>query len=403
MNVLVIGGGIGGLCTALGLARRGYRVRVFDQSDPAEHAGSGLVLSPNGIRALDRLSPEAGQKVRAEAVPGPHRFNYVSHTGKVKVRIEPTDLVAKWKAPLVAMRRRLLHRILLDCLPPGALTLGSRFVQAKETGDEVTARFADGSTARGDLLVGADGVWSMARHHLGTKRTPRYLGISSVRGITPAPEHTYPGGFFSQGPGLQIFANPLRNGDLYWAATLNAAEHEWPQLHPEYARERLSRMVKDWHAPIPDLVAETPTGQLVVTDIHDMNTLPTWTTPRMALLGDAAHPMAPFLGQGANAAIEDAAVFCTLLPDLAPTPAVTAHSLPAPTTQMAVATAPDALRAYETARVPRTTRLSKMSRRIGMAGQWENPTAIAIRDTMMKLAFKYGGEGPDTWLYGYET
>lgn len=390
MNVLVIGAGIGGLCTALGLAGRGHRVRLFDQSDPTEHAGSGLVLSPNGIRALDRLSPEAGRRVRAEAVPGPHRFNYVSHTGRVKVRIEPTDLVAKWKAPLVAMRRRLLHRILMDCLPEGSLTLGSRFLQAKESGDEVTARFADGSTATGDLLVGADGVWSMTRRHLTGKRRPRYLGITSVRGITPAPDHPYPGGFFSQGPGLQIFANPLRNGDLYWAATLNAAEHEWPQLHLDYARERLSQMVRHWHPPIPQLVDDTPADQLVVTDIHDMTTLPTWTTSRTALLGDAAHPMAPFLGQGANAAIEDAAVFCALLP------------VPPDSPEPASVT-PETLRAYESARVPRTTRLSKMSRRIGMAGQWENRTAIAVRDTMMRLAFKYGGEGPDTWLYGYET
>lgn len=386
MEILVAGAGVGGLCAALGLARLGHRVQVVDQGEPDARPGSGLVLSPNGIRALDRIAPEIGQRVRVEAIADPEPFSYVAHTGRVKVRTPADHIVSKWRAPLVPVRRSFLLGELLAALPPGTLTTGRRMIDVRESETRVIARFTNGATARADLLIGADGVWSMARRHLNPQVRPRYLGITSVRGITAVGKHHYPGGFFSQGPGLQIFCLPLRDGGHYWAATLKAAEHEWPQLHCEYARDRLAVLVRDWHDPIPRLVRETAADQMILTDVHDVRPLRRWSTARVTLLGDAAHAMAPFLGQGANAAIEDAATLARQIGRAAAT-------VPSPTA---------ALSAYQAIRQRRTLRMSRMSRRIGVLGQWENPVATSLRDTAMRLALRFGGDGPEGWLYGHE-
>lgn len=388
MDILIAGAGIGGLCAALGLARLGHWVQVIDQAEPDARPGSGLVLSPNGIRALDRIAPAIGQRIRTEAVADPDPFSYVAHTGRVKVRTPADHIETKWRAPLVPVRRSVLLGELLAALPPGTLTTDRRLIDVRESESHVVARFTDGTSARTDLLIGADGVWSMARRHLSPATRPRYLGITSVRGITAVGEHPYPGGFFSQGPGLQIFSSPLRDGGLYWAATLKAPEHQWPQLHSEYAREKLTALVSDWHNPIPQLVQETPADQLIVTDVHDVRPLRHWSTGRVTLLGDAAHAMAPFLGQGANAAIEDAATLARQIGRAA-----------APRTGQSPATA---LSAYQTIRQRRTLRMSRMSRRIGVLGQWENPISTSLRDTAMRLALRFGGDGPEGWLYGHE-
>jgi 2-polyprenyl-6-methoxyphenol hydroxylase-like FAD-dependent oxidoreductase len=381
MDVLVIGAGIGGPGVALGLARAGHAVRIFEQEDPYAAAGSGLVLSPNGVRALDHLDPVVGQRVREEAVRATEPFPYLSPAGRVKVNVPSEDIEAKWGAPLVPIRRRHLRRLLVNALPRSTLRARRRLVAVDENSDDVVAKFADGSTARGDLLIGADGVWSVVRY-ISANAEPRYLGMTSVRGVAPAPVQPFPAGFCTQGPGLQFFAARLRDGLVYWAATINAPEHDWPRLPVETARSSLAELVHDWHSPVPELIAETPADELVVTDIHDMDPLQHWSTGRVTLVGDSAHPMAPFLGQGANVALEDAATLCRTLGE---------------TTDIGAA-----LQAYEAARVGRTTRLATISRRIGVLGQSEHRLGMAVRDIAMRVLMRFGGGSGDSWLYGYE-
>jgi salicylate hydroxylase len=381
LDVMVIGAGIGGLAATLGLIRAGYRVSVFDRREHLGGAGSGLVLSPNGIRSLDRLDPGVGKAVRAEAVPPAGPFPFVTHTGRVKAYGPAPDLADKWGAPLVTIRRRHLHRLLLEAVSAAApLRPGMRLADVHQEDGRVTARFADGTEARGDLLVGADGVWSTVRGRVRPGAAPRYLGLTSVRGIAAAAGRPYPDGFLSQGPGVQIFATRLRDGQMYWAATVNAAEHEWPRLGRAEARHRLAALVRGWHPPIPDLVDGTPDAELLVTDVHEMPRPGRWSAGRVTLLGDAAHPMSPFMGQGANAALEDAAALVRHLAEQAGPVA--------------------ALAAYEAARRRRIVRLTALSRRVGLLGQWRNRLAVTVRDAAMPL-FMRMGDGMDAWLYGY--
>jgi 2-polyprenyl-6-methoxyphenol hydroxylase-like FAD-dependent oxidoreductase len=386
VDILVVGGGIGGLAVAVGLLRSGHRVRVFEGAERFEEVGSGVVLSPNGVRALDNLDEEIGRSVRAKADPGRHvPFPLLASDGRVKSRSFGPDQAVeeRYGAPMVPIRRRTLHTLLRAAVPDEALEPGRRLTGLAEDAGGVTATFADGSQARGQLLVGADGLWSTVRRHVAPHVSPRYLGVTSVRGIAAVPDNPHPAGFLSQGPGLQVFATRLADGPLYWAASINALEREWPGLTADEVRRTLATRLHGWHDPVSRLVAETPDEELVVTDLYDMPALSHWSTSRVTLLGDAAHPMSPFLGQGANTALEDAVSLRRRLAELP--------------------TAREALAAYEAARCGRTARLTKASRRIGKLGQWENPLAIALRDTAMRVAMRVtGAKDPHADLFRFE-
>jgi len=381
MEILVIGGGIGGLAAALGLVRAGHGIELFERQPELAEAGSGLVLSPNGVRALDLLDVEAGRRIRERAAD-PAPFPYLTPSGRVKAYGPALDLEERWGAPLVAIRRRELHAILRDALPAGLVRAGRRLTQVAEADGTVTARFSDGSLARGELLIGADGVRSTVRQHVAPEARLTYRGVTSVRGVAPVPGSPYPAGFLSQGRGLQVFATGLRGGGLYWAATVNAPEGAWPSLDLVEIRRRLGERLRSWHAPVPQLIRDTPDQELVVTDVHDMEPLRHWATKRVVLLGDAAHPMTPYLGQGANAAFEDAA---SLRRHLSEHPDV-----------------PSALAAYEAARRGRAGKLARVSRRLGSLGQLENPLGVALRDTGMRLFMRHMPGDANAWLYRFE-
>lgn len=382
VDVLVVGAGVGGLAAACGLARAGHRVRMFERRSGFGSAGAGLVLSPNGVRAAERIGPALGAAIRAEALPGTTSFRTMTSAGEVIATIDESDLPGRWGSPYVPMRRGVLHDVLRQALPGDVdIRTGARCVGLDEDGDSVTVRLADGTAVSGDVVVGADGVWSVVREHVARSAVPRFAGVTSVRGLAPASERPASAGFLTQGHGIQFFARYLRDGRLYWAATFMARAGEWPGMSTEDVRLGLAAKVGDWHPPIPSAVDRTPDRDFVVTDIHDLPSLRRWSTRRVTLLGDAAHPMVPYLGQGANAALEDAAVLGRGLGD---------GGAPAA-----------ALRAYERARRKRAMAMARMSRRIGAVGNWRNPMAVAARNRMMRL-LAGAGKGMERWLFGYD-
>jgi salicylate hydroxylase len=389
MKVLIVGGGIGGLAAALGLRRAGHHVTVLERSPVSGELGSGLVLAPNGVRALDLLDEGCGRRVREVGGGGDTStpFPFLTPAGKVKSASVFADLESRWGAPLLPIRRRDLHAVLRAALPDEVVQLGRRVEGIEEDAAQVTARLAGGDRLSADLLVGADGVRSQVRRQVADGAELRYLGVTSVRGVAKVGDHPYANGFLTQGPGLQVFTAALGDGGLYWAATINAPEGTWPALDVETARARLLARVRGWHHPLPDVVADTPPEDLVVTDIHDLAPLPRWSTARVTLLGDAAHPMSPFMGMGANTALEDAATL--------------AHRLPA-AGEVPPGALAAALGSYEQARRDRTARIARMSRQVGMTGQWENRLAITLRDAGMKVAMRFtDSDKQDAWMYGW--
>jgi 2-polyprenyl-6-methoxyphenol hydroxylase-like FAD-dependent oxidoreductase len=360
-TALVVGGGIGGLATAIGLRRTGWQVTVLERVAAIQPVGAGLVLQANGLRCLDALG--LGARVRADGnrdvTGGTRRAD-----GRWLARISAGELEQALGTPAIGIHRAALHEILLDALPPGTVVTGSTVVGVTEGGD-VTYREHDTGrevTAGADLVVGADGIRSAVRRALWPEAAaPAYVGVTAWRGVTPVRDHDLVVGI-SWDRGAEFGIVPLADGRVYWFAARNAAPRETgdDEKGDDEKAQVLARFGR-WHDPIPRLIGATAT--VLRDDLAWLDPpLTTYVKGRVALLGDAAHAMVPHLGQGANQALEDAVVLAS------------------------VAGRPDGLCAYDRLRRPRSQRVAKASRAVGSLGQQlSNPLAVAARNAVMRV------------------
>ena len=355
-TAIIIGGGIGGLAAAIGLRRAGWDVEVFEQAAELAEVGSGLSLWRNALAALDRLG--VLDALRALGVSGQDGAVY-RPDGRLLARMKSAE-GAPPGGMILLLHRAELHRVLLDAAGRESVRTGARCVGVAQDDRGATARFDDGREARGDLLVGADGLRSTVRAALDGPSPPRYAGYAVYRGIAAFdPSRVLSGETW--GPGLRIGRWGLTGGRSYWYASHAVAEGR-PDP-PSGRKAHLLELFRGWHAPVADLIAATDEAAILRDDIYDRPPLPRWSVGRATLLGDAAHPMTPDLGQGACQAIEDAVVLAECLSQ--------ADDVPA------------ALRAYEARRIPRTSRVVATARRIGRMARWSNPLACRVRDALM--------------------
>lgn len=357
MKTIIVGAGIGGLAAAIGLRRAGIAVAVYEQAARLGEVGAGITLWPNAVKALRQLG--LGEAIRAIGVlEGQGGIRTAG--GRLLASGAARDLEREFGAPTLAMHRADLHATLLGALGGDYVRLGARCLGFEQGAQGVTVRFADGSSDAADLLVGADGLRSAVRAQLHGPQPPRYAGYTAWRAVVPF-EHAQllPGE--SWGAGARFGQVPLGDGRVYWFATKNT-----PPGGRSAAGERaeLLRLFGGWHAPIPALIAATPEADILRHDLFDRPPLGRWGAGRVTLLGDAAHPMTPNLGQGACQAIEDAVVLTKRL--------------------VAGGDPTAALRAYEADRQPRTAQIMRQSRQIGAVGQWQGPLSVAARNLLMR-------------------
>ncbi|MFF4550030.1 NAD(P)H-dependent oxidoreductase [Streptomyces sp. NPDC001406] len=319
-SVVVAGGGIGGLAAAASMAARGLDVTVLERAERIGTGGSGLVLYPNGLRAADALGARIGARIRAAGRAGrPGEVRVLMDARGTVLAEEPVGGAGSGGTPQIPVLRSALHRALLD----EALTAGAAVVLATAVTDytvrtgQVAVHLSDGSVTACDALVGADGIHSAVRARMLADGPPQYRGYTSVRGRTTG-SALGQRGHVVNGRGIQMFIAPVGDDTLYWTAKITAPAGVWPALGPAGARLALLEALEGWYAPVVDLVRTADPEDVVVTDIHDRDPAPRWVDDRVALLGDAAHPMVPALGQGANLALEDAAVLADALASPAP-------------------------------------------------------------------------------------
>ncbi|HMQ33331.1 MAG TPA: FAD-dependent monooxygenase [Chloroflexaceae bacterium] len=357
-RALVIGGGIGGLATAVALRQIGWEATVFERAGELREVGAGLGIWANAMRALERLGLAA--QIRATRPPAPSGGVYDWRGRPIMVESHEA-LEGRVGEISVVLHRAELLELLLGALGAEHVRLGSHcaLVSQDETG--VTASFADGSRADGDLLVGADGIRSAVRARLVGDGEPVYAGYVAYRGVVRFdPARIAAGEYW--GPGLRFGAAPMSGGRVYWWATRNAPAGE--RMAPREAHVLLRERFAGWAEPIPALIAATPPEAVLLNEIADRRPLRRWSRGRITLLGDAAHPTTPNLGQGACQALEDAVALADALAGQDDIPA--------------------ALLAYERRRIPRTTQIVLQSRRIGQLGQWSHPLACAARDALLR-------------------
>ena len=373
-KALIIGGGIGGLATALALKQIGVTVEVYERVALLREVGAGLSLWANAIKALRYLG--LAQALRTFALPetagGIHTPN-----GALLMSTTNAQLAANFGEVSVMVHRAELHDLLRNALGQ-ELHLGMECVAVIEEAQGVRVRFRNGAEATGDLVIGADGLHSQVRAGLHGVQPPRYSGYTAWRGVVPFDHNRLQPGE-TWGRGARFGQIPMQGGRVYWFATHNtpAGQHS-----SDGEKAELLRIFGDWHDPIRALIEATSADAILRNDIHDRPPLKAWGRGRVTLLGDAAHPMTPNLGQGACQALEDAVVLAKQL--------------------QVTADIPTALRAYEAARIPRTTMIVEQSHRVGAVGQWANPLAVAGRNFLVKhllARFQYQQFAP---IVGYE-
>jgi 2-polyprenyl-6-methoxyphenol hydroxylase-like FAD-dependent oxidoreductase len=358
LNAVVIGGGIAGLTTAIALDRAGVGVDVYERVETLGEIGAGISIWLNALRAFAEVG--LADTIRSFSVPA-GEAGLRTCDGRLLVGPQQTTIARRLEDVAVVMHRVDLQRVLVDAFGRDRVRLGKACVSVAQDDTGVSATFADGHVARGDVLVGADGLHSVVRAALHGDRPARYSGYTAWRGVVSFDHaRVLPGE--SWGPGRRFGQIPMSQGRVYWFATDNV-----PSGGRAAAGEKaeLLRRFKGWHAPIEALVDATADGAILRNDIHDRPPLTRWGDRRITIAGDAAHPMTPNLGQGACQAIEDAVALARCLKDAVDVVA--------------------ALRAYEASRIPRANEIVEASRRVGVVGQIENRWAIAARNTFVRL------------------
>ena len=302
-DVVVAGAGIGGLTLAIALRRRGARVRVFERANHLGAVGAGIGLPANGVKALQTLGlgesvTRAGMIVRRAAI--------LDARGRpLGAEVDLTSVYQEIGASLVALHRARLHALLLDALGSGVVTTGAHVVSFEQTADVVYVALMTGERVEAKLLVGADGLHSNVRAQVVGNDPPVYSGYTSWRGVTPANAVTVPARTTeSWGRGERFGIVPIGFGEIYWFAVADAP----PNRRDTDVRGELMARFGSWHEPVAAIIEATPPERIMRTDIYDRAPIERWHSGRVVLLGDAAHPMTPNLGQGAGQAIEDAVV-----------------------------------------------------------------------------------------------
>jgi 2-polyprenyl-6-methoxyphenol hydroxylase-like FAD-dependent oxidoreductase len=347
-RVLVVGAGVGGLTAALALRQSGLEVEVFERaSDPGQIlVGGGLHLWPNGMRGLQRIGLEALVRGAGETIT---RLDWLSPDGELLASADVAVTARAVGAPAVGIRRADLLAVLLGAVGEGTVRFGAELVGFTLEDGCVTVSFRDGDTAGGDVLVAADGLQSAARTQVLGETELRAPGIDVYQATLEGDARPLARTLFAEtwGPGVRVGHYPVRAGTFWFAFVRRGAEPS-PAASP---KETLLELTDGWAAPAARLIDETPAAAIGRSEIVGRDPVERWGDGRMTLLGDAAHPMTPFTGQGACQAIEDAVVLAACLRD-----------------------DPDAagLRRYEARRLPRTSEITRRS--------WAAAQSAARRD-----------------------
>jgi len=345
-HVVIVGGGIGGLFAANALAAQGIPIAVYEQAPALSEIGAGVYLTPNSVRHLQRLGLEpAVEKWGARVGANSHYFR---HDGAPIAPVQVTDS-SGWNATF-GMHRADLVEMLAKALPSGVVHTGHRCTGFEQDGERARVSFANGATAGADIVIAADGIHSELRPYVFASSVPVFSGSVAYRGLVPhqrVPDWPTERWQMWLGKGKHFLAFPVRAGQLInyvgFVPTDQQMKESWLAAgDPEILRSEFA----GWDPRIHQLLKEVQVTFRWA--LYDREPLPVWTKDRLSLLGDAAHPMLPHLGQGANQSIEDGMALATILARADRT------------------TAPRALLAYEQLRRERVAEVQRGARANGM-------------------------------------
>ena len=389
-KALIIGAGIAGPVAAILLRRAGIESAIYEAWPYSKGVGGGLQIAPNGMHVMDEIGL-ADELISRGSIA--ESFDFYSQEGRLLGSMN-RDMARRFGQPAVNISRAALNEMLIDkawcaCV---SLYFDKRLIKIEDRGDQpVIAYFADGTTAEGDFLIGADGVHSITRRQVVPDGpTPFNTGLIGFGGFVPHAvlrgreigrrvETTFgQSGFFGYG---HCSPDP-KDGAMWWSTQpahgMDAAMFR--ALDAQTLKQHLRGFHRGWHDPIPDIIDAAE--NIVVTDTLDVATLPTWSRKRSLLIGDAAHATSPHAGQGASLALEDAMRLARLMQE----------------GQELTAT----FQAFEAERRPRAEKIVAIARRNGNNKRELSAAGAFIRNQMIKLLLPLGSKTMD-FMYAYDA
>lgn len=359
-SFVILGGGIAGLTTAIALKKIGIDAVVMEAASEIKPVGAGLALAANAMMALRKIGVadqviREGRELKA--------FSIYDQEGKLISRTDTDPANSRYGISNFTIHRATLHSVLLAQLDPKSVLTGKRSVDFTEDSEGFVVRFEDGDHIRAKYLIVGEGIHSPIRRKLLSSQKIRYSGYTCWRGIMDNSDLNISETSETWGKKGRFGVTPLAKNQVYWYACINAAE---PNSHlKNFTKADLEDNFKEFHFPIPQVLAGTKPEQIIWNDIIDLEPLARFAYGNLVLIGDAAHATTPNLGQGACMAIEDAAVLASCL-EKSPEPAL-------------------AFEAFEKKRLSRTRRIVQDSWRLGIITQFENSLLMGLRNTFFRM------------------
>jgi 2-polyprenyl-6-methoxyphenol hydroxylase-like FAD-dependent oxidoreductase len=366
ISIAVVGAGMGGLAVAATLRRVGIDVEVYEQASRFARIGAGIQMMPNSMKVLRGIGIE--ERLRQTSFAPYSHLNRIGDTGEIIRELPMPESL--YGAPYLCMHRADLHNALASVLPGEIIHLGKKLVGLDQAAGRVTLSFADGTQATADAVIGADGVHSVVRDIIVGPDAPIHKGRIAYRGVFPAAlmngkdigrSRTK---WWGTDRHIVIYYTTKAKSEIYFVTSVPEPA-DWVTRESWSAKGDMSELrdaYAGFHADVRDVLAACPECHKWA--ILEREPLPNWSDGRVVLLGDACHPMTPYMAQGAATSIEDAAVLARCLDTVAGDDIE------------------GAFKAYEAHRKPRTSVVQ----------------AISSANTWMR-----GGDGDTSWLYGYDA
>ncbi len=381
--IILAGGGIGGLATAYALARQGVPIRVLEQSPEFREVGAGIQLGPNIFRALEKIGLKDAVLADAHTPTGMEMRDAL--TGKLITQMPLGEqALERFKQPYAVTHRADIHGVFLRaCQGSNLVTLeNNRQVTGYEDhGDHISVTLADGERAEGRALIGCDGMWSQIRERIVGDGKPRVSGHIAYRAVLKrdqVPKDLWrPDIVLWAGPRTHFVHYPLRRGELYNLVAVFHSDHYEEGWNAEGSKELLWKHFTGQRPEVLRMLERIETWRMWV--LCDREPVKNWVKGRVALLGDAAHPMLQYLAQGACMATEDAVCLAEMV-------AASPDDIP------------EALHAYQQARYLRTARVQIMARVYGEFYHARGPSA-ELRDQMLSSRSVADAQNSMAWLY----
>jgi salicylate hydroxylase len=386
-KVGIVGGGIGGLALAGCLAQRNIEFRVFERANAFSAIGAGIQMTPNGVKVMKALG-KLDDMLRVGFLP--HALvgrNWRS--GRQNFRTPLKDVCEElYDAPFIHIHRADLHDVLVTLVPDGMAEFGAECTGVRQEKDTAVATFRDGREFEADLIVGADGVRSAVRNSLFGAEAPRFTGHMCYRAVVPVGglvDYVSPDTSFWLGPNGHVVTYYVNGGkavNIVAVAESSWVEESWNVVSN---REEMRSTYKGWHRNLDRLFDDAE--EVYKWGLFDRDPMTTWSRGNVTLLGDAAHPMLPFLSQGAAISIEDTYVLAASLD---------AHGLDIAS----------ALRDYERERIPRASRVQLEARERGRTYHLPSRLAQMKRDVTFWLRSLINPQSSGiraNWVYEYDA